>query len=399
MKELVRLRARPSRNGNTFRYLLDYVNENGKRKRISLGHADRRKAERQRARKERELRMGIVAEESMMLSEFLTDSLARTGDQVRESTRRENISAMSQFIGIVGNMDYQRITFMHGELFRQTCLDQGNSPATVAKKLRHLKRLFRLAVDRKQLDENPLKGVKVPRVSKGKVRIYSIDECERILKAARECQAGSPVNWELLILVAMATGMRRAELLNAVWSDIDFEAKTIDVAPKDDTAETWRWLIKDTERRTLPLTDDIVRLLADFQSKQPECHPYIFVPPARYDHIQELRRQGRWTLCDTRLKVINNFRREFGRILKRAGVKSGRFHDFRNTALSNWFANGLSEFEVMKLAGHSDFGTTHRFYLAVADDFLDRARQVTVKTLGKNLARAWHAPPLIDGKD
>jgi len=99
------------------------------------------------------------------------------------------------------------------------------------------------------------------------------------------------------------------------------------------------------------------------------------------------------------LKVINNFRREFGRILKRAGVKSGRFHDFRNTALSNWFANGLSEFEVMKLAGHSDFGTTHRFYLAVADDFLDRARQVTVKTLGKNLARAWHAPPLIDGKD
>ena len=46
MKELVRLRARPSRNGKTFRYLLDYVDENGKRKRISLRHADRRKAER-----------------------------------------------------------------------------------------------------------------------------------------------------------------------------------------------------------------------------------------------------------------------------------------------------------------------------------------------------------------
>lgn len=37
MRELVRLRARPSRDGKTFMYLLDYVDENGKRKRISLG--------------------------------------------------------------------------------------------------------------------------------------------------------------------------------------------------------------------------------------------------------------------------------------------------------------------------------------------------------------------------
>lgn len=181
MKELIRLRARPSRDGKTFSYLLDYVDENGKRKRNSLGHADRRKAERKRAQKERELRMGVVAAESMMLSNFLDDSLARTGDQIRESTRHESESAMNQFIRIVGNIDYQRVTFRHGELFRQTCLDYGNSPATVAKKLRHLKRLFQLAVDWKQLDENPLKRVKVPRVSKGKVRIYSIGECERIV--------------------------------------------------------------------------------------------------------------------------------------------------------------------------------------------------------------------------
>ena len=113
---------------------------------------------------------------------------------------------------------------------------------------------------------------------------------------------------------------------------------------------------------------------------------------ARYNYIQQLRKEGRWTLCDARLKVINNFGRKFEKILRRASVKNGRFHDFRNTALTNWFANGLSEFEVMKLAGHSDFKTTHQFYLAVADDLLDRAREVTVKILGKNLAHIWHAP-------
>jgi len=53
----------------------------------------------------------------------------------------------------------------------------------------------------------------------------------------------------------------------------------------------------------------------------------------------------------------------------------------------------------MKLAGHSDFETTHKFYLAVDDDLLDRAREVTVKTLSKNLARTWHTPSLIDEED
>jgi hypothetical protein len=53
----------------------------------------------------------------------------------------------------------------------------------------------------------------------------------------------------------------------------------------------------------------------------------------------------------------------------------------------------------MKLAGHSDFRTMNQFYLAVADDLLDRARQVTVKILGKNLERTWHTLPLIDEKD
>jgi len=332
--------------------------------------------------------------ESMRLKDFMVDSLARTGDQIRESTQRECESAMTQFIEIVDNINYQRVTFKHGEQFRQACLDRGNSPATVGKKLRHLKRFFQLAVDRKQLEENPLRQVKVPKVPKGKIRIYSNEECERILKAAREYQAESRVNWELLILVALTTGMRRAEMLNAVWSNIDFEEKTIEVAPKNDTEETWKWLIKDTERRTPPLTDEVLTFLVDHQRQQPERYPYVFVPPARYEHIQQLRKQGKWTLSDTRLKVINNFGRKFGTILKRAGVKGGRFHDFRNTAITNWFANGLSEFDVMKLAGHSDFKTTHQYYLAVADDLLDRARKVTAQVLGKNLARTWHAPPL-----
>ena len=60
MKEVVRLRMRPSRDGETFRYMLDYMDHSGKRHQISLGHADKRQAERQRQEKELELRVNVA---------------------------------------------------------------------------------------------------------------------------------------------------------------------------------------------------------------------------------------------------------------------------------------------------------------------------------------------------
>jgi len=80
------------------------------------------------------------------------------------------------------------------------------------------------------------------------------------------------------------------------------------------------------------------------------------------------------------LKIVNNFYKQFDRIFLQAGVrKKGKFHDLRSTAISNWFAQGLSEYEVMKLAGHSSFETTHKFYLAIKNDYIDKARQANVE--------------------
>ncbi|MGE5297408.1 MAG: tyrosine-type recombinase/integrase [Solirubrobacterales bacterium] len=391
-KLLVRLRTRPSRDGNSFVYCLDYVDENGKRQRPSLGHADSRKAEQQRAQKERELKMGLVGPHSMKLSTFMRNSLERTGDQIRESTRRGYEADMKDFIKCIGNIDIEKVTPSHGESFRQKCLDNGQSPATVARKIRQVKRFFQLAVERGQLEKNPLKYVRQPKVTRKKVRTYSIEECERMLCSAQEAQGRHPLRWDLLITMALTTGQRKSELLNLVWSDIDFDARTVEVQPKQDTPETWLWLVKDTDRRTLGLTDQVLSLLTALQASCPQGYPYVFVPPARYDRIQELRNSGKWTYSDSRLRVIDNFDDQFNGIRERAGIRQGTFHDLRRTAITNWFRQGLSEHDVMRLAGHAKFETTHQFYLAVADDLVDRARRATDMALGQSLARIWHAP-------
>ena len=396
-KKLVRLRKRPSRDGTEFIFMLDYVDERDQRHRISLGHADGRKAEFQRVQKERELRMGLVQPESMRLSDFAVDSLTRTGDQIRASTRHEYHAAMVDFVSVVGNKDFKTVTIEDAEFYRQKCLDRGNSPATVGKKLRQIKCILQNAVKRRQLDANPFQYVKMPKCPKNEIHVYTEAECDRIEKVAQDfvltANAETSVKWDLLIIMALCTAMRRGELLNCLWSDIDFAEQTITVSPKDDTSETWLWLIKDTDRRTLPLTTELTQMLADHQSRQPEGCPYVFVPSARYRFIQnELRAKDKWTYSDSRLKVVNNFERDFGLILKQAAIKVGEFHDLRRTAISNWLAEGLSEFEVMKLAGHADFKTTHKFYLRLRDDSVDRARQASSRALSRNLARTWRAP-------
>jgi len=330
--------------------------------------------------------MGYVEPGSMKLRDFMEDSLARTSDQIRQSTRRIAETAMNDFIETIGNIDFRSVTLAHGELYRQACLDRDKSNATVKKDLAAIKRLFTLAVNRKQIDENPLQHIAVPKLQKKKINIYTNAQCQRIRKAAQEYTAKlnpeKSVKWDLMITVALATALRRSELVNCTWGDVDFDAQTIEVNSKQNTKDTWEWLIKDAEHRTLPLTDEIVQMLVDHHTMQPEGYPYVFVPTARYDHIQNvLRPKGKWTLEDAQLKVVNNFKRSFDKILLRAGVKTGTFHEIRRTVISMWFVNGMSEYEVMRLAGHSDLATTHRFYLAVADGLVDRARVAVTKGL------------------
>ena len=220
MRQLVRLNKRALGKGSGFTYVLRYTDSSGKRRWETLGHSDTRKAERQRAAREKELRIGYTRPGSMRLRTFVEDSLARTGDQIRESTREDYESSMNDFIGTIGNVDFQGVTLEQGEFYRQECLDKGNTPATVQKKLREIKIIFETAVKRRQLDENPLKHIKMPKSPRKKINTYNNQECERILKAARDYREGrnpeTTVKWDLLVLVTLSTALRRGELLNCV---------------------------------------------------------------------------------------------------------------------------------------------------------------------------------------
>jgi len=279
--------------------------------------------------------METVEADSMRLSEFLEDSLERTRGQIRENTILEYDSTMRHFIDVIGDIDCCHVRHEHGERFIQACLDGGNRPATVAKKIGTLKRLFQLAVEREQLEDNPFRHIRKPKSSRRDVHTFSDEECTRMVEAARQLQIGGTFRWDIFILTALCTGMRRGELLNTTWQDIDIAGLRINISPTQDTESTWEWCIKDTDRRDVPLTNEVVQLLAKHRLEQTEGYPYVFVPAYRYEHIQKLRKQGKWIerkgLCPA-----TNFRYQFRAIMSRAGIEKGEFHDLRRTCLTNW---------------------------------------------------------------
>ena len=73
MKKLVRLWKRPTFDGQKYTYYLIFYDKDGRRKQKALGHADKRRAEKQRAQLARELRMDTVEAGSMRLTKFLED--------------------------------------------------------------------------------------------------------------------------------------------------------------------------------------------------------------------------------------------------------------------------------------------------------------------------------------
>ena len=342
--QLVKLNKRPLCSGCKFTYVLRY-SENGKRRFKTLGHTNLRKAEKQRAQKEKELRMGYVEPCRIRLSKLLENYLEQTRTQIEKSTADSAAYRMRDLINAIGNKYADEVTYNDCERFQQHCIDRGLSPATVNTHIKMVKRIFSLAVKRGLIEENPFLGLPLLKVPRKHVRLFNANEFDRIMRAART------QIWKARILLAKTAGLRRGEILNLTIGDIDFANKKIFVQPKKETSQTWRWVVKDKDRREVPLTDEAAQLLVDIHAELPEGQPYLLLSPERYQHLLKLKAKG--LLIDRVRKCPDgNCRRNWQMICKRAGISDGTFHDLRATCITEWLENAEYLIRLINLNSH-----------------------------------------------
>jgi hypothetical protein len=160
---------------------------------------------------------------------------------------------------------------------------------------------------------------------------------------------------------AVATGMRRSELLGLRWADVDFKRGTAAVSQIVIDGEDGYRLERDQKSvasgRTIHLSKRTVRMLTEhreLQAKEREI-----AGPAWKDHdLVFPRDDGTW-YNPPAISLA------FGRAVKRAGAPHIRLHDVRHTHATLLLAAGVNPKVVSERLGHSSVAFTLDTYAHV----------------------------------
>lgn len=182
------------------------------------------------------------------------------------------------------------------------------------------------------IPNNPVKGLRLPLEGPSRTRRPSSDEIAKLLQEAAKRV------WYLVPIIkfAMATGMRRGEILSLAWMDID-QAKQIALLK----------LTKNGHPRAVPLSPVALEVIASLPKDDSRLFP---VSP-------------------------NGLRLAWGRLCKAAGVEDLHFHDFRHEAISRFFEMGLTHPEVAQISGHKEIKMLFRYAHAQHSIILQRLNQ------------------------
>lgn len=218
-------------------------------------------------------------------------------------------------------------------------------PASVRRELATLQHVFSVAIREWNVPirQNPVATIDKPLAPPSRTRRISKDEIDKLFAAAKKTRTPLLIP---LFHMAIATGMRRGELLRLCWRDIDREVRTLHIP-----------ITKNGHPRTIPLSPEALAALNNAPKLDPE-----------------------WVFPTT----PNALRLAWVRLTKRAGVKDLHFHDLRHEAISRFFERGLSVPEVALISGHRDPRMLFRYTHLRAED--------VAKKLAGNQAPSKEAP-------
>lgn len=194
-------------------------------------------------------------------------------------------------------------------------------PATVNRELACLKNMFTKAIQWGYASFNPVKEIKLYKENNQRVRYLEPRERELLLACCGPYLRP-------IVLTALHTGMRRSEILNLKWSDVDFSRYLITVR---DT--------KNSEVRYIPMNETLTETLRNVTKNINS--PYVF-----------LKNNGH---------PYKEFKESFTAVLKRAGIENLTFHDFRHDFASHLVMAGVDIKTVQELLGHKGLQMTLRY--------------------------------------
>ena len=213
-------------------------------------------------------------------------------------------------------------------------LEKKYTNETIRRKIYALSSYFKFLVENDYLtmDKNPMLKIRAPQKEERLPIYLSEKEIRTLIDTILKTGGKNAIRDKAIISVFAMTGLRRMELINLDWEDVDFGEKTIKVRNG-----------KGKKQRILPMPETLYQdLLAYMNNSLPIKNPALFVT----SNNERVNFRG-----------INNL---FQKYIRRAGLagKGYTLHKLRHSYASLLIQQGVDISIVKELMGHSDFNST-----------------------------------------
>nr|WP_279077285.1 site-specific integrase [Hafnia alvei] len=353
-----------------------YSTPSGKRIKESLGTKDKRQAQELHDRRKAELwrieRLGdfpdVTFDEACLRwieekadKKSLDDDKSRMGFWLMhfDGVRLKDITEAKIYTAI-SKMTNRR--YMANWLAQSTALekrgkevpafcDKQVSTSTKAKHLALMKSLLRAAErDWKWIEKAPI--IKVPQVRNKRVRWLEPAEAQRLVN---EC----PEPLKSTVIFALATGLRRSNIINLEWQQIDMQRKVAWINPEDS---------KSGKAIGIALNNTACKVL---RNQLGQHQKWVFV------HTEAKKRSdGTLTPAVRKMRVDSNSAWRLA--LKRAGIGNFRFHDLRHTWASWLVQSGVPLSILQEMGGWESIEMVRRYAHLAPNHLTEHAKQIDV---------------------
>jgi integrase len=303
------------RRGNVFWFA---IMQDGKRIQVSTKTDNRKLAERINAKVITEIQEGIWFEKQKAKSVSFQEM---TEKYLQKYFRVRDEHTLKRLLPVFGHLKLAEITTEIVSDFRDERLKKVK-PATVYQELSLMRRMFNVARrEWKWTKENPVADLSFAVGNKNaRDRWLSLEEEKRLLDCAT-----NPSWLRSLLIFALHTGMRRGEILNLLWRNVDFFRKLVTVMKS-----------KNGEKRGIPMSQTVYNTLRGM-SKVVDISSQVFPLSVR------------------------SLREAFEKALRKSGIEDFHFHDLRHTFATRLIQNGVDLYKVKELLGHKTITMTMRY--------------------------------------
>lgn len=268
-------------------------------------------------------------------------------DRKFKNTSKANITNYKTLLG--GFIDYchdnqvmnvEEISSGHIKSFLMECQENGNAPNTINSKLQRIRAFLNFMIEEGILKENAASKVKYQKVDV-KIDVFTDEQINQMLGYYRGLKRREKSYFAyrgyMLILIFLGTGIRRTEVTNLKWSDVDLDNLTLAVYGKRRKKE----LVFLTEKLAKEISTYYVFCQRNFNC----LSEYVFVD----------RNNNKMT--------PNSVMLIFRNLQKKMNFKDVRVspHTFRHTFCHRLAMSGMSAFAIQKMMRHENIAVTMRY--------------------------------------